>query len=199
MIERRIINRNEIPAEFFESRNVWNRYASARFHHVLHESGIEVVRKQGETVEDIDWIKSQLGGYDWDLVNMHLSQDHKVAFCAFMFSKVYDLIRKPSNLYEGAYVAPPPPTREEWLAQIRASAEKERKEEEERQEKIKSGEIVLPDPKRPYEIWIEGKRFKTGRSREALALSAEYAGLHPGSYREAYCSTDHEDSRKFFD
>lgn len=206
MIERRILSREEIPAEFFEISNVWNRYAECRFHHSLSTSGIEVERKRGESFEDMGWIKSQLGGHNWDLVNMHLSQDHKIAWCAYMFSQVLVIVAKPDRLHEGPRPEVKsifhPDNKEELRKQIKASMEKERQEEESRQEKIKSGEITLPDKTRPYEVWFteDGKerRLKTARSREALAKSIEFAGLHPGSYREAFCSSEHEDSRTFF-
>jgi hypothetical protein len=204
---KQILSSGNLSKEFYQDSNVWNVIAQVAFHFPMDSiitraklKGILLEFKSKE--EDFKKVgnirRTQLGGYNWEFCNMDVSQEDKIAACAYMFSQCFNVLGV-GRYHEGFYVPPPKPTKEDWLKQIMESVEKDRIEEQARQEKIASGEITLPQKDRPYEAWVKqesGKYtlWKTARSREALAKSIDFAGLI--DYKEYYCPGPDERSRQ---
>lgn len=202
--------REGVAKEFYCSTNIYNKITENLFHTLNvyggNGDGFEVKVNGDEEHKKLRWVKNtQLGGYNWELCNMHVSQQDKIAACAFLISQLITVTNLPKHLHFGDYTPPPKPTKDEWLAQIAESGRKERIAEEERREKIKSGKIVLPDTSRPYELWYQvgdiAMRYKTYRSKKALEEGLKYnqPEMPETVVLMAYCSGDHEDTRKFFD
>jgi len=187
---RQLPKYEDIPLEF-RRNNLWSDAASYWFFEGAQKfgEGITIKGRHFTAKPGIDFNKA-LRAVKGVLGSFEPAHEHKMALCGLMLHDWFDTDAPPA-----------PPKKSPFELQldrdraIRESVRRDQDAADLRARKIASGELVLPEKNRPYELWQADKkgRFKTYRSREALETGfTTHDGERTGLVR-AFCK--HEGHR----
>ena len=198
-----MVRREQIPPHFAHPRNVYLRFVEHVFFGGFQFDGYEAYEFEDDKAWRnfrVDFVEDCLGMFNFALANMDMDHNTKMIACAYLLSKHCKLVKFPADEYETEPPKPPVLSPEERRArlmkEIMESNDREREAAEARQALIDNGTIILPEPGRPFELWlwdadVKGfKRIKTYRSHEATERAVPFNTKNGDVYQITSCHGD---------